>query len=267
IGYNIPLYIYTDSPFLREQSLYRKLKRKLKKYLHFYYFKRDADYYVVQTDDVNQRVRQALDTDQVLTVTNTASSYYTDWTAYPPKLSPKAKGTFRFITISSYYAHKNLELIPEVLRELQSRGITQLEFVLTLKEQDFQTHIGAQPGIINVGPIPPEACPSLYQECDAPFLPTLAECFSASYPEAMAMEKPIVTTDLGFARSICREAALFFDPMNAKSAADQIIQLIRDVELQKDLISKGKRQLKTFDSPRDRAEKYIALCEKLGNNR
>jgi len=267
VGFNLGLYIYSNYLFQEQLNWYQKIRKELKRRLHYYYFKCDADYFVVQTDDVNQRVRQALDTDQVLTVTNTASSYYTDWTAYPPKLPPKAKGTFRFITISSYYPHKNLELIPEVLRELQIRGITQVEFVLTLKEQDFQTHIGAQPGIINVGPVRPEACPSLYQECDALFLPTLAECFSASYPEAMAMEKPIVTTDLGFARSICREAALFFDPMNAKSAADQIIQLIRDVELQKDLISKGKRQLKTFDSPRDRAEKYIALCEKLGNNR
>ena len=264
IGYNLPLYIYAESPFLREQSLYRKLKRQLKKQLHFYYFKRDADYYVVQTDDVNQRVRQALDTDQVLTVTNTASSYYTDWTAYPPKLPPKAKGTFRFITISSYYPHKNLELIPEVLRELQIRGITQVEFVLTLKEQDFQTHIGAQPGIINVGPVRPEACPSLYQECDALFLPTLAECFSASYPEAMSMEKPIVTTDLGFARSICGEAALFYEAKNARAAAEQIERLIHDQALQKDLITKGKEQLKAFDTPRERAEKYLALCEKLG---
>jgi len=264
VGFNLGLYIYSNSLFQEQLNWYQKIRKELKRRLHYYYFKRDADYFVVQTDDVNQRVRQALDTDQVLRVTNTASSYYTDWTAYPPKLSPKAKGTFRFITISSYYAHKNLELIPEVLRELQSRGITQVEFVLTLKEQDFQTHIGAQPGIINVGPVRPEACPSLYQECDALFLPTLAECFSASYPEAMSMEKPIVTTDLGFARSICGEAALFYEAKNARAAAEQIERLIHDQALQKDLITKGKEQLKAFDTPRERAEKYLALCEKLG---
>lgn len=263
IGFNLPLYIYPESPFLREQGLHEKLKRHFKRILHFYFFKRDADFYVVQTDDVNSRVRKALKTDKVNTVTNTASNYYRDWKAYPAKLPEKEKGTFRFVTISSYYEHKNLKLIPNVLSELRRRGIGNVEFVLTLKKEDFEKQIVAQDGIYNVGPVKPEECPSLYHECDGMFLPTLAECFSASYPEAMLMEKPIVTTDLGFARSICADAALFFEAKNSKAAADQIEGLIEDQELQKDLVAKGKRQLKTFDSPQVRARKYIELCEKI----
>ena len=263
IGYNLPLYIYPESPFLKEQSFYRKFRRHLKKLLHFHYFKRDADYCVVQTDDVNQRVRKALSTDKVLTVTNTASSYYRQWENYPAKLPVKNPANFRFVTISSYYGHKNLEIIPKVLRELKERGVHNIEFVLTLKEEDFQKHIGSHEGILNVGPVKPPECPSLYEECDGMFLPTLAECFSASYPEAMMMEKPIVTTDLGFARSICGEAALFYEAKNAKASADQIERLINNEELQKDLVAKGKEQLKTFDSPEERARKYIDLCEFL----
>ena len=264
IGYNLPLYIYPESPFVRQSSTSAKLKRWLKKQLHFYYFKRDADFYVVQTDDVKRRVCKALKTDKVLTVTNTASNYYQGWETYPSKLSVKKAGVFRFVTISSYYGHKNLELIPKVLGELRKRGIQTVEFVLTLKSKDFEQHIGKQDGIHNVGPIKPKECPALYQECDGMFLPTLAECFSASYPEAMIMEKPIVTSDLGFARSICGEAALFYEAKNAKAAADQIEKLINNKDLQANLVAKGKEQMKTFDSPQDRARKYIELCEKLG---
>ena len=267
IGFNLGLYIYPESPFQRKLPFITKLKGKLKRGIHFYFFKRDADAYVVQTEDVNQRVQKALKTEEVFTATNTASQFYRERKMRLPKLPLRRHGRFRFVTISSYYPHKNLGLIPEVLSHLKIKGVENVDFVLTLKERDFDQHIGEHSNIFNVGPVPPEEGPGLYAECDGMFLPTLAECFSASYPEAMAMEKPIVTTDLGFARSICGEAALFFEPMNAKSAADQIIRLIGDVELQKNLISKGKRQLKTFDSPRDRAEKYIALCEKLGNNR
>ena len=151
-------------------------------------------------------------------------------------------------------------MIPEVLSRLKAKGIETVDFVLTLKKKDFEQHIGEHPNIFNIGPVPPEEGPGLYAECDGMFLPTLAECFSASYPEAMAMEKPIVTTDLGFARSICGEAALFFEPKNAEAAAEQIIRLIGDEDLQQDLIEKGKRQLETFDTPRERAEKYLALC-------
>ena len=263
IGFNLPLNIYSESPFLQEQSLYWKLRMLLKKKIHYYYFKRDADYYVVQTDDINERVRKALGTDKVKTVTNTASNYYRDWTAYPAKLPEKKVRTFRFVTISSYYGHKNLEIIPKVLHELRKREIDNVEFVLTLKAEDFENHIGVQKGIYNVGSVKPEECPSLYQECDGMFLPTLAECFSASYPESMLMEKPIVTTDLGFARSICGEAALFYEAKNAFAAAQQIERLIKNEKLQKDLAAKGKEQLKTFDSPEERALKYIELMEML----
>jgi len=263
IGFNLPLYIYPESPYVQEMSWKSKLKLALKRKAHFYYFKRDATAFVTQTVDVNQRVRKAFDTDQVFTVTNTASNYYKDWEMYPKRLPEKSKDVFRLICISSYYPHKNLELIPEVLEELKQRGINNIEFVLTLKPDDYNTYIGHHQQIHNVGPIPPEECTSLYQECDALFLPTLAECFSASYPEAMIMNKPIITTDLGFAKSICGEAALYFEPKDARSAAGQIEKLIGDAELQKDLVFKGKEQLKTFDSPRDRARKYIELCESL----
>lgn len=264
IGYNIPLYIYPESPFLKQISLYRKLRRVIKKELHFYYFKRDSDHIVVQTEDVNQRVRKALRTDKVLTVTNTANSFYQTKPVFSPKLPKADPNVFRFVTISSYYGHKNLELIPEVIKELKKRNISNVEFVLTLKPEDFQRHIGSNKNIINIGPIKPEECPSLYSECNGMFLPTLAECFSASYPEAMAMEKPIVTTDMGFARSICKSAALFFKPMDAVSATDKIIELISDPLIGEKLIEEGKKRLVEFDSPESRAEKYLRLCENYG---
>jgi glycosyltransferase involved in cell wall biosynthesis len=267
IGYNLPLYIYPESPFLSQQSAYRAFRRILKKRFHFYYFKRDSNAFVVQTDDVNQRLRKALKTEKVYTVTNTASNYFTNWLSFPPKLPSRNSGIFRFITISSYYGHKNLEIIPKVLEVLDRRGIDNVEFVLTLKEGDYKQHIGINPKIHNVGPVKPAECPALYQECDALFLPTLAECFSASYPEAMIMEKPIITTDLGFAHSICGEAAIYYQAKNAEAAADSIEVLIADVQLQNQLVEKGKEQLNAFNSPQARAGKYLALCEKLSLER
>lgn len=264
LGYNIPLYIYSESPFLQKLSLYRQMRRLGKRFFHFYFFKRDAKALVVQTDDVNKRVRKALGIKNVYTVSNTANNFYQNWKPYDWQF-PKNKNVFRFITITSFYGHKNLDIIPAILDQLYKQGVKDVEFVLTLKKEDFLSHIGSHNGIINVGPVKPYLCPSLYAECDALFLPTLAECFSASYPEAMIMERPIVTTDLGFARSICGEAALFYEANNAKAAADQIVRIIKDKELQNDLIRKGKEQLKTFDSPQDRARKYLEICEKYAN--
>jgi glycosyltransferase involved in cell wall biosynthesis len=198
IGFNLPLYIYPESPYFRLLNPYGKLRLWLKKKIHFYFFKRSAVAYVTQTDDVNQRVRKALKTEKVFTVTNTHNAYYLNPGKYPPKLPKKKVSVFRLVTISSYYRHKDLEIMARVQQQLEKKGIYNVEFILTLKDEDFK-RVNPQfhPRIINAGPVPPPECPSLYQECDGMFLPTLAECFSASYPEAMIMKKPIITTDLG----------------------------------------------------------------------
>ena len=260
IGFNLPLYIYPESPYLQTFTGINKMKFALKKKLHYYFFKRDASAFVTQTDDVNQRVRRELGFDKVYTVTNTASNYYNQPEIYPDKLKPKPDSLYRFVTISAFYQHKNLELIGDIVEVLEQRGRKNFEFVLTIKPEELERAFKRQEHITNVGPVPPKECPSLYRECDAMFLPTLAECFSASYPEAMIMDKPIITSDLGFARSICGEAALYFKAKDAEAAADQIERLLDEKELESTLIAQGHEELKKFDSPQERAKKYIELC-------
>jgi glycosyltransferase involved in cell wall biosynthesis len=265
IGFNLPLYIYPESPYLRRLTTTGKLKLSLKKLFHYYYFKRDADAYFTQTDDVNQRVRKALQTDKVYTVTNNHSSVYLNWQKYPSKLPKRQPTEIRLVTISAWYPHKNLEIIAAIVQQLRKRGITHLKFVLTIDKSSYQKAFGSlyRDEIITIGSIKPEECPSLYDECDIMFLPTLAECFSASYPEAMIMGKPIVTTDLGFAGSICGEGALYYPALDATAATDVILRLVNDPQLYARLQEKGKARLKMFDSPQERAEKYLQLAEKL----
>ena len=267
IGFNLPLYIYPESPYVQGLSRKKKIKLAVKKRIHYYFFKRDATAFVVQTDDVNKRVKKALKTEKVHTVTNTFSGYYKNPLEFPNKLPPKKPGEIRLLTISAYYPHKDLEIIPKVVKELENRGIQCVKFVLTLKDKDFKNRLEAHESVINIGPIPPEACPALYKECDLMFLPTLAECFSASYPEAMVMEKPIITTDLGFAKSICSNAAYYYQAKNEKAAADMIEMLLLDSHLKIDLIERGHQRLEKFDSAEERANKYLDLCKMYGNER
>lgn len=267
IGFNLPLYIYPESPYVKQIAGIKRLKFEVKRFLHYYFFKRDASAYVVQTNDVNQRVRSALGSSKVFTVSNTYSDYYISQEKFTLKLDKEDKHIFRLLTLSAYYPHKNIEIIPNVIEELLAFGVHDFQFVVTLdaasfnkiKKEKFKKYL------INVGPVPPAECPGLYHECDAMFLPTLAECFSASYPEAMIMKKPIITTDLGFARSICGDAALYFNPLDAKEAASKIMQCIQSKNVRDSLIQSGVQQLKNFDSAQKRAEKYLALCAKFSS--
>ena len=267
VGFNLPLYIYPESPYLKALPLRAKARLSARKWLHRRLFRRDADALIVQTDDVDLRVRRLLGTDKVYTVTNNHNGWYDSLGDFPSRLPERKQGAFRLLTVTSYYPHKNLDLIPQVIEALPEALRSRVEFVLTLTEAEYRSRISPRipPEVRLVGPVPPPECPALFRECDAMFLPTLAECFSASYPEAMKMEKPIVTTDLGFARSICGDAALYFPPCDAGVAAGQVERLLGDAKLQERLRRNGRERLAAFDTPAERAQKILGICNDLAD--
>lgn len=265
VGYNLPHYIYPESNFFRIISWRERLLWRLKKIILLNSFKSEADAYVVETDEVGQRLSRLLKTDKVITVSNSLSSYYFNPFGMKNKLPEKNRGEIRLLTLSAYYRHKNLSIIIKVIKELKKIGIGNIKFILTIPQNIYDLLFGDKYklDILNVGPVKAGECPSLYKECDMVFLPTLLECFSAVYPEAMMMGKPILTSDLDFARSICDDAAEYFNPLNAKDIADKIVALVNNNKRQKELVAKGKIQLKQFKNAKEKAKAYLSICESL----
>src|SRR5690606_18410540 len=71
MGYNLPHYIYTDSPYFNIISTKERLKWKLKGAVVKKFTRTDADAYVVQTDDVKDRLKKWIKKDKIFTVSNT----------------------------------------------------------------------------------------------------------------------------------------------------------------------------------------------------
>jgi|GEM_PF-102486 len=265
VGYNLGHYVYPNSPFFKAIPFWQRWKWFLKGTVINYFFKKDADAYVVQTDDINRRLRDLLNVNKVFTVSNTHNQYYEEPKWFVNKLPEKQVDEYRFLTFSTWHTHKNLGIIPSVIAYLPERIKKKVRFVLTLPENEFQKYFppNDRQNIINIGPINPQEGPSLYNECDALFLPTLLECFSATYAEAMKMKKPIITSDLGFAHAVCGEAALYADPIDPKHFAERIVQLISKPALSDRLIQKGQLQHTSYLTARQRAENYLDICNDL----
>tara|TARA_B110000046_G_scaffold185828_1_gene229652 strand:- start:3373 stop:4497 length:1125 start_codon:yes stop_codon:yes gene_type:complete len=266
MGYNLPHYIYSDSPYFSVIPFSANIKWKFRKIVAKFFFKRDADALVVQTDDVKERVKKLLSKNRVFTVSNTISDHYLSPKEVAKKLPAKAKNQFRLLTLSAWYPHKNLSIIPKVLDVLIKKGYTNIVFLVTLPKEDMaklclEDKYKGQ--LMNIGPIKVEEGASLYKECDAMFLPTLLECFSASYAEAMKLKKPIITSDMGFAHTVCKDAALYVNPMDADDIALKIIALSTSHKLQQVLVTRGVKRLEVFGSSHDRAKRYLEICEAL----
>lgn len=266
-GYNLPHYIYPESPYFKKISLYKKLYVAAKKMIVKYFTQHDADNYVVQTEDVNKRLKKWFPRKSVYTVTNTFSSSYlnTVTNAGKNKLPPKEENEWRFLMISAFYVHKNFEIINQICELIPVGFPYKIKFVLTLPQDKYNELFTekAKKFIANIGVVKPDECPQVYTECDFLFLPTLLECFSASYAEAMVMQKPVLTSDLAFAHTICNDAAVYFNPLNAKEIFSKMTLLIETPELQKELIEKGIKNLSQFNSAEQRAEKFIQICGEI----
>jgi glycosyltransferase involved in cell wall biosynthesis len=243
----------------------QKIRRKLDSLYKIYYIKRDADYYIVETEDVKEKLFTVLNIEKEKTfiIGNTYSEYFED-DIYPIiKLPIKEENEFRFVTIAHNYPHKNIKVIKEVIPYLQETKLN-YKFFITIDEESYNSMFeGLEHNIINIGQVKAKYCPSLYAQCDALFLPTLLESFTASYPEAMKMQKPILTSDLSFAHSLCKDAALYFDPLDPQDIAEKIIKLSTDNELQRNLVKKGIERLKDFETAESRARKYLNICQQI----
>lgn len=265
MGFANGLYLYDDLPYIKKIPFFKKIFFNLKKFYHRILLKNNADYYIVQTDEMKKRLSIFLKISKNIISVN-YGSYHPIFTRKVNDLfllPEKRDDEFWFITISSFYPHKNLDVINRVLDILVLKDIDiNIKFVLTLPDNIFQEkfkqHVNS---LINVGPVDLEECPYLYSRADALFLPTLVESFSASYPEAMIMKKPILTSNYQFSRLVCNDSALYFDPYNPNDIVDKIIQISSNKSLYNKLIKNGLETVHKMPSFHNSTRKYLDICE------
>lgn len=268
-GFAHPYYIYPEGPYFKIISVKQKLQLKLYEFIYIFFLKRNSDYFVTETDFVSKRLEKllVLENGKVFTVSNTCNSFFRNFKndKRVTFLPEKKKDEFRFISLCTMQMHKNLTILNKVIPLLKERGYNSVKFVVTIDELSFKNKFSdsIKDCIINIGRIPIEDCPYLFNECDALFLPTLAECFTANYPEAMILQKPILTSKLPFAEDVCNEAALYVDPLSEFDITEKIVLLIGDVKVQEDLVREGNKVIKTLLTPSERATKYLDILEKI----
>ncbi len=251
-----------ESPFYSQMAWWRKGWSHLSNRLIAYLFRRSAHLFYAETAVVSQRVEQLFPGVKCYTVTNTYNQIFDDPSRWNEIPLPVFQG-FTLLNVGSNYPHKNLGITVEVARLLKKlRPGVKFRFVLTLDHRQFHVPEDVADVFFLVGKVDVSQCPSLYQQADIMFQPTLLECFSATYVEAMKMGVPVVTTDLPFARDICGEAALYYSPLDPLEAAQCILRVCDDGSLREDLADKGRSRLPLFDNWESRADKLIGIIEK-----
>jgi glycosyltransferase involved in cell wall biosynthesis len=175
------------------------------------------------------------------------------------------------LALSKYYKHKNLEILIDVAKLIKDKE-EKIKIITTVEgdqgpgSQEFLDSIDNQnlsDIIINIGKIPFEHVPALYEQVDGLILPTLLESFSATYVDSMMLKVPIFTSDRDFAKDVCNDAAFYFDPMDSSSIFNTIVSAFKDKNLVQKKLEKGYNRAISFPSWYEVTGMFISELEKM----
>ena len=279
-GFAMPHLVIPESPFFTQMHIIERVKWLFWCLFRKWSFKKSASFFWTENPLISTRLESILgvrsncrkkacsrksfsNQKQVFTVSNYYNQVFDDpqlWRNHP--LEPFDGITC--LSVSAYYPHKNFPILVEAANILQREYPNfHFRFVLTFDKGLMSVPNELRKHFVFIGRVDVSECPDLYRHSDVMVMPTLLECFSATYPEAMRMEVPIVTTDLEFARGLCGDAACYYNAVDAKACADAIYKVATDKDYAQLLVENGKRQLMKYDNYEQRAEKLVKILEEI----
>lgn len=260
-GFAISHLVLWNSPYFKTLRGISKIKSLLKNTILDVYFRRSTDEFYTENPYITDLLAKKWPTKIIYTITNYYNQVFDNPQVWQHIDLPKFDGT-TLLCVSANYPHKNLGIARYIAYYLREKYPSfHFRFVFTISSAQYDVPDELKEHFVLLGKVDISACPSLYKQADIVFQPTLLECFTATYPEAMRMKRPIITTDLEFARGLCADAALYYSPLSTKQAAECIFRLSNDDNLKNKLVEAGQIQLMQFDNYTKRAEKIISLCE------
>jgi glycosyltransferase involved in cell wall biosynthesis len=252
-----------DNPISSSLSFLERSKLRLKFSLQKWFFQR-ADRLVVELEHVKRSLaeKHIFNSGHISVVHNTLSSLYLDSKLWQDVAVNHKKGEIAIGFVTRDYSHKNIKILPRVAKILNEQYRLPVRFYLSLNDSEWANYqqdfngLGETVGSLNV-----YQCPRFYEQMDAVIFPSLLECFSATPLEALAMKKPLFASDRGFVRDVCKEYAIYFDPLDADNIARVIGRYFMGAQKSDDELEAARNHVFAFSNAKQRAQDYLNIIQ------
>lgn len=232
---------------------------------------RKTKYFVTQSETTRQGIIRITGTapENVVVVKNVLPQVFK---SLPKTPKPQDGSWIDIACVGAPVPHKNFDILPEVLKELTMLGVDNVRFRVTIPQgntllKEFEEQLkgnGLEGRIISHGRCSQIELAEMYRQCQLCFLPTLLEVFSASTLEAMYFRLPVVATDFDFNTEVMSDSCLYYEPMNAKSAAEQIKKYVESETLREEMRNKMDKRLELFCDYGKHFNDILAFLLKVG---
>tara|TARA_B100000579_G_C22775906_1_gene826539 strand:+ start:84 stop:1226 length:1143 start_codon:yes stop_codon:yes gene_type:complete len=251
-----------------------KILRSLKNTYRLYWARR-AEFYETQTISAKHAISKKFDCNEekILVSPNVLNPLFENIQNVDYKKNNLTKkNKVKLFCLSADHKHKNLKIIPKVIKQIKKIGTDKkFQFILTLPQKsDTLREILEESKkdnnhkyIRNVGPLSLSDCVDWYTKIDLVFLPTVLEVFSATYLEAMKFKKVIITSDMDFSRETCGDAAIYFKANDYIDAAQKIIRAMLDQNFSNKVVKNIDNQIKKFPGFEQKHQEIVNWILKL----
>lgn len=242
-----PYAVYPKSEVWKMMGLADYLVKKSK----LYYFKKFAKYIdvlIAQTDTMRKHLISLYGIQNIEVIPNAVSLDNLYGGVVKNYNFPSG---FKFLYLTHYYPHKNIEIFLEIAKRIKAQNL-EFKLITTLDPKQHKDarkflceikELGLENIILNLGAVSMENVPSLYKQCDALLMPTLLESFSGTYVEAMYHRKPILTSKYDFAKDVCQNAAVYFNPHDAEEILNVMSKVFDSERKRESMILEGTKVL------------------------
>lgn len=190
-----------------------------------------------------------------------------------------AQGCVRLLFVSHYNYYRNFETLLRAVPFLRQRvAPKKVKLFLTCRLRSDMNHglyransaaalvrdLAIEDEVVQLGTVPYESLHHLYKACDVYVTPAYAESFAHPLIEAMASGLPIVASDLGVHREICRGAAVYAPIFSPSGFSAKIFSVVENPELRRQLSEAGRCRADDF-SWADHVDQIIRMAEQLAS--
>lgn len=269
VGFAQPWIIYPKNEIYHALSSRKKILTKFKYALQKIFYIRNSDQLIVEAEHVKSALVEQLKMapGKVSVIENCTNSIFIDAAPLDVEFLSRGVRELNIGFVGRNYAHKNLAILPKVVRLLVEKHDIRARFHVTLNDREWrECSEEFKSAVVNVGSLSIADCPAFYKRMDAIIFPSLMECFSATPLEAHLMNKPLLASDRPFVKEISGDHPFYFDPLSPDSIASAVKKLFDEPRepLVTRLQSARSHALKNY-SPSRRISEYIKLWERVGN--
>jgi glycosyltransferase involved in cell wall biosynthesis len=144
----------------------------------------------------------------------------------------------RILYVGNASSYKNLGVLAPALASIRLRFPDATLFATLPVGHPLRR----EPGVVAVGTLGPDELAAYYRAASVLVMPSLVETVGLPMLEAASVATAVVAADRPYARDVCGDTALFFDPLRPDSLALAIGRLLGDTALRTNFGQRGRER-------------------------